>query len=138
MRDTGCSIRNAVAGMKQYGCCKEDICQYNPAYINRKPPPQCYSRAKNYCITDAMQVPANLTKMKACLADGYPFAFGLELFQSFQRAGSNKGRVPMPSSFESQMNHHGWHAMLAVGYSDKSKCFIVRNSWGTQWVRLRF
>lgn len=26
------------------------------------------------------------------------------------------------------------HAMLAVGYSDLSKAFIVRNSWGADWV----
>jgi C1A family cysteine protease len=24
--------------------------------------------------------------------------------------------------------------MLAVGYSDKSKAFIIRNSWGEKWV----
>ena len=27
------------------------------------------------------------------------------------------------------------HALLAVGYSDHSKSFIVRNSWGPNWVR---
>ena len=26
------------------------------------------------------------------------------------------------------------HALLAVGYSDQSKAFIVRNSWGEDWV----
>ena len=26
------------------------------------------------------------------------------------------------------------HAMLAVGYSDQSNSFIVRNSWGQYWV----
>ena len=26
------------------------------------------------------------------------------------------------------------HAMLAVGYSDRSQSFIVRNSWGEDWV----
>lgn len=27
------------------------------------------------------------------------------------------------------------HALLAVGYSDNSHSFIVRNSWGENWVR---
>lgn len=27
----------------------------------------------------------------------------------------------------------GGHAVLAVGYSDDDKRFIVRNSWGTGW-----
>lgn len=29
------------------------------------------------------------------------------------------------------------HAMLAVGYNDAEQVFIVRNSWGTNWVRMR-
>ncbi|MDY6899246.1 MAG: C1 family peptidase, partial [Cyanobacteriota bacterium] len=28
---------------------------------------------------------------------------------------------------------HAWHAMLCVGYSDKDRMFIVRNSWGSEW-----
>jgi C1A family cysteine protease len=27
----------------------------------------------------------------------------------------------------------GGHAVLAVGYSDSSKCLILRNSWGSKW-----
>jgi C1A family cysteine protease len=27
----------------------------------------------------------------------------------------------------------GGHAVLAVGYDDKSERFIVRNSWGVSW-----
>lgn len=27
------------------------------------------------------------------------------------------------------------HAMLAVGYNDDQQVFVVRNSWGTDWVR---
>jgi C1A family cysteine protease len=43
----------------------------------------------------------------------------------------------MPNvQYDSQSTVHGWHAMLAVGYSDESKCFIVRNSWGEKWVSL--
>ncbi len=29
------------------------------------------------------------------------------------------------------------HCMVAVGYSDQSKAFIVRNSWGAEWVNER-
>ncbi len=28
--------------------------------------------------------------------------------------------------------------MVAVGYSDQSNAFIVRNSWGTDWVDKTF
>jgi C1A family cysteine protease len=28
---------------------------------------------------------------------------------------------------------HGGHAVLAVGYDDAQRRFIVRNSWGRKW-----
>ena len=68
--------------------------------------------------------------MRSCLAEGYPFTFGLELFASFQSAGSH-GLIPMPDPHKDQ--HDGGHAMLCVGYSDPDKVFIVRNSWGDDW-----
>jgi C1A family cysteine protease len=27
----------------------------------------------------------------------------------------------------------GGHAVMAVGYTDRFQCFIVRNSWGSNW-----
>ena len=27
----------------------------------------------------------------------------------------------------------GGHAVLAVGYDDSKRCFIIRNSWGGDW-----
>ena len=36
----------------------------------------------------------------------------------------------MPKKGEKML---GGHAVLAVGYDDKAKRFIVRNSWGTGW-----
>ncbi len=36
------------------------------------------------------------------------------------------------------MNLYFSHALLAVGYSDQSNSFIVRNSWGENWVRINF
>ncbi|CAF4159818.1 unnamed protein product [Rotaria magnacalcarata] len=66
--------------------------------------------------------------MKSCLAQGYPFVFGLVLFKSFDKA-SKKGYVPMPQGYEGNRESDRRHAMLAVGYNDQSNSFIVRNSW---------
>ncbi|CAF4878643.1 unnamed protein product [Rotaria sp. Silwood1] len=65
--------------------------------------------------------------MKTCLAQGYPFAFGLKLFQSFHNA-KHKGVVPMPRPDESSSEDHGDHAMVAVGYSDRSKSTLIDNA----------
>ena len=134
MQDRGSYISSGIKALALYGCCKEDIFPYRTDLINRRPPKECYDQAKNYRIAQSMSVEVTLDEMKACLAEGYPFAFGLELCQSFMDAGSNYGRVQTPSPYEQQAAQHGWHAMLAVGYSDPSGCFIVRNSWGADWV----
>ncbi|CAF3580869.1 unnamed protein product [Rotaria sordida] len=86
---------------------------------------------------EAMTARVELNEMRGCLAEAYPFAFGLRLFPSFAQAGSNGGRVQMPNiHYESQSAEQGCHAMLAVGYSDLSGCFIVRNSWGEKWDKI--
>jgi hypothetical protein len=43
---------------------------------------------------------------------------------------ASTGRVPMPAHGESQV---GGHAVLAVGYDEDARRFLVRNSWGTGW-----
>ena len=66
--------------------------------------------------------------------DRYPVAVSLNLYPSF---GNNyRGIIPMPTDDEKNNNgvvdntKHGKHAMVICGYSDESKVFIVRNSWG--------
>lgn len=69
--------------------------------------------------------------MKACLASGYPFAFGFTVYENFESdAVAATGVVPMPGTSEQVL---GGHAVLAVGYDDAQQRFIVRNSWGSAW-----
>ena len=59
------------------------------------------------------------------------FVFGFAVYESFEtQAVAKTGKAPMPKAKEKQL---GGHAVLAVGYDDASKRFIVRNSWGTSW-----
>ena len=137
VQDTGTSVSHAIDALRQYGCCKENVFPFEKQHINQRPPEHCYHEAKNYRITEALQLSTDIDEMKDCLAEGFPFVFGLETFQSFHQALHNGGCVPMPDVAQEPQNmQHGWHAMLAVGYSDTSQCFFVRNSWGENWVSM--
>lgn len=65
------------------------------------------------------------------MAEGFPFAFGFSVYERFESAAVAKsGVLDMPKSNERQL---GGHAVCAVGYDDKAKRLIVRNSWGAGW-----
>ena len=128
--DEGTYLRSCVKVLKKYGTCAETTWPFDLHRIFEPPHESAYTEATNFLIEDAYRVKVDLDAMRQCLADGYPFTFGLDLFSSFQKAGS-KGLVPMPDPDSEQ--HDGGHAMLCVGHSDADKVFIVRNSWGEGW-----
>ena len=65
------------------------------------------------------------------LAEGYPFVFGFTVYESFEsQSVADTGVVPMPGSGEAVL---GGHCVVAVGYDDSKRQFIIRNSWGTGW-----
>lgn len=73
----------------------------------------------------------DVNTMKGCLASGYPFVFGFTVYASFEdEQVATTGIVPMPASNEKSL---GGHAVMAVGYYDATREFLVRNSWGPGW-----
>ncbi|CAF0884041.1 unnamed protein product [Rotaria sordida] len=132
LTDSGCSMTEAIETLEQYGVCLESIWPYETSMVNARPNQQAYRAANEFKITEALKVEIDLHQMKSCLAQGFPFAFGLKLFTSFDKAAKS-GVVPMPSEDEQGRESHGYHALLAIGYSDQSSSFIVRNSWGKYW-----
>src|SRR5579883_114125 len=129
-KDEGTYLRSCVKVLKKYGTCSEQTWPFDLHRIYTSPEEKAYDEAAGFVVEDAYRVDVDLDSMRSCLAEGYPFTFGLELFSSFQKTGSN-GLVPMPDPDNDQ--HDGGHAMLCVGYSDADKVFIVRNSWSDQW-----
>lgn len=131
--DRGSSIATSITVMTEQGVCSEATWPYQPQLVDVEPSPQAYQEAKNFLVKDARRLPIDLYVMKNFLARGYPFAFGIKLFNSFQQVG-NSGWVTMPNpNNEEGLRVHGHHAMLCVGYSDKHEMFIVRNSWSERW-----
>jgi C1A family cysteine protease len=131
--DSGAQIRDGIKTLANQGVCSDKCWPYDPNYATQftvKPSDSCYTEAATHEITDYASI-QSLDEMRACLADGYPFVFGFTVYESFESEEVAKtGIVQMPQSNEQVV---GGHAVVAVGYDDSQKRFIVRNSWGTDW-----
>ena len=125
--DCGTSIRSALKGLASLGVCGEPVWPYIVRKFSKKPCSQSYADALNLIVKSYHAI-ATLDEMKACLADGWPFAFGFSVYESFESAAvAATGIVPMPTATERMI---GGHAVLAVGYDDARGAMLVRNSWG--------
>lgn len=128
--DAGAYLRNAIKTLVNEGVCKESLWPYVVGNFRNKPFTSCYTEALNHQVLAYYRM-GTLTEMKTCLASGLPFMFGFAVYESFlSDEVENTGKVPMPLRNERML---GGHAVMAVGYRDLDKRFIVRNSWGTGW-----
>ena len=128
--DSGAMLRDGIKTLAKQGCCSETRWPYVVQKFEIKPTTLCYSEAVKHVIQSYYRV-QTLNDMKTCLAAGYPFIFGFTVYESFESDQvAQTGIVPMPAVGESVL---GGHAVLAVGYDDYQKRFIVRNSWGVNW-----
>ena len=128
--DSGASLRDGIKTLRKQGACWEKTWPYIIERFTKKPPKKCYIEAKKHCIESYHRI-NSLPEMLTCLAEGYPFVFGFTVYESFQSQRVAKtGVANMPKKKEKAL---GGHAVLAVGYNQKQKRFIVRNSWGTKW-----
>jgi uncharacterized tellurite resistance protein B-like protein len=130
--DEGSVIGSLIESLKEHGACSEETWPFDEELVNEQPNDEAYQEASQFLIEDTALVPTQLDAWKSALAEGYPIIFGISLFRSFDKH-RKPGLVPLPSPRESSRESHGGHAMLAVGYSDQDRVFIVRNSWGTDW-----
>lgn len=130
--DSGAMIRDGVKSVNQLGVCTEKIWPYNTSEFAQKPHLSCYQDALKHQVQSYHRVSRNLDQFKGCLAEGYPFVFGFTVYSAFEsKKTAQTGVLNMPDKKREQVV--GGHAVLAVGYDDKSKCFTARNSWGEDW-----
>lgn len=135
--DSGASIRDTMKSMAQSGACDEAEWPYDISKFKLKPTPKCYADGLLDIATQYLSIGADtpvgnrsLDPFKQCLAEGFPFFFGFDVYSSFDSIGAD-GIMPYPN--ESTEDILGGHAIVAVGYDDAKKAFIIRNSWGTEW-----
>jgi len=129
--DSGAQIRDGIKSVATQGAPPEKDWPYVIAKFSEKPPTKAFTDAKANLVTLYQRLIQDLSTMRGCLASGYPFVFGFTVYESFEGAKVAKtGIVPMPQSDEKTV---GGHAVMAVGYDDSTRQFLVRNSWGPKW-----
>ncbi len=126
--DDGATIRNAIKAAAKPGLCPESQWPYDTTQFATAPPATAYGNittlARSY-----FRIDRELHALKSCISDGYPFVFGINVYQSGLSA-QQTGRIDMPASNDALL---GGHAVLAVGYDDATQRFTVLNSLGTTW-----
>jgi C1A family cysteine protease len=124
-------IRDGIKSVAKQGVCTELSWPYVPENFAVQPPQQCYDEALRARALAYQRIPRSLKQLKGCIAHGYPFVFGFQVYESFESDEVTKtGVAPMPAANETPL---GGHAVLAVGYDDATERFVVRNSWGSTW-----
>ncbi len=129
--DSGAQIRDGLKSVATLGAPPESDWPYDISKYADRPPDQAYAAAKLDLVSTYSRVAQVLTQMQGCLADGFPFVLGITVYESFESDTVAKtGVVPMPDQSEKAI---GGHCIAAVGYDNKKRVFIMRNSWGTSW-----
>jgi C1A family cysteine protease len=129
--DSGAMIRDGVKSVNKQGVCPEKEWPYVVTEFTQKPHAICYSDALKHQVLSYHRIGRSVNQMKGCLAEGFPFVLGFTVYESFESdAVAKTGKLNMPKKSEGVV---GGHAVLAVGYDDTAKRFIMRNSWGKSW-----
>jgi len=129
--DSGAFIRDGIKSVASQGVCPETEWPYDIAQFTKRPSQKCYTDARKFEALTYQRLFQDLHSMKGCLAEGYPFVYGFSVYESMMTQEVAKtGQVPLPGPTEKMV---GGHAVMAVGFDDKTRLFKFRNSWGSGW-----
>lgn len=126
LEDTGSSYQDVIASIGEQGICTEALHPYT-RLLSDVPSDEAYLDGEQRRITKALNVNITENDIKSAIQEGYPVAISLKIFDSFNAIS---GFVKRPTEEEINSADFGYHAMVVVGYSDETKFFLVRNSWG--------
>lgn len=129
--DVGAPIRDGIKTIAKHGACPEKFWPYDTVNFSKRPSVEAFKAAGKHQVVLYRRIAQNLSHLRGCLASGYPFAFGMSVYDGFESDEvAESGMLRMPGSKERCL---GGHAVLAVGYDDDAQHFIAMNSWSDSW-----
>ena len=122
----GTKIRDAFKIMNKHGAAPLTLWPFDKRLPDPSKEKTLIKQAEKYRIGAYYSLGTN-EERRAQLAKRGPFVIGVPVFSNWSQVGSD-GVIPEPGGFQ-----RGGHALLVVGYDDKTGYFKVQNSWGTGW-----
>jgi C1A family cysteine protease len=133
--DSGATAREALKSTVDFGVTKQEIWPYDISKFKEEPPKPAWEDAEKHQSLSYFRLDQTLNDLIGCLSDGYPFTFGMKIYESFikyQKEAMFFDIIPFPNPTKEK--YLGGHCMLAVGYyfdKDSNDYIVVaRNSWG--------
>ena len=141
--DAGAQIRDGIKAVAQQGICFEDADNpgllswpYDITKFTQKPHPGCYQAALKDKVVQYQPVAIDIQQIRGCLHEGFPVVFGFTCYPELDSEEvASTGRLPMPEPDEAPI---GGHAILGIGYDDKDRNILIRNSWGDWGLKGNF
>ncbi len=129
--DSGAMIRDLMKVLTKVGACPESEVPYDINKFTVAPTEENVKDAAKYKLRHYHRV-RTLSALKHALALKQPVVLGINIYDSFETEEVAKtGIIPIPDIYRETLL--GGHAVLAVGFDDRTRMVIVRNSWGTSW-----
>lgn len=125
--DSGAIIADGIDALRREGWAPEELWPYEPAVFDCTPPAVVLVAGRSRRLVSAEPLAHDLDTLRWELASGNPVAAGIRVYDAFDRVGDD-GMIPEPGG-----GYRGGHAVLLCGYDDARGCFLLRNSWGSEW-----
>ena len=135
MQDQGTFLNSTAEAIRRFGGCEERFWPYEAKLVDVQPNSDVYREAKRFTVTP-VKIPLSLTAIKKALNNGFPVVIGIVLHHSADREARDRGGpISIPDPFSTTIRNAQIHAVVFCGYNDNTQHFIMRNSWGKDWVR---
>lgn len=130
--DTGATIRGCMKAVSKYGLTNERIWPYDIFNFDKLAPSEAFRNLYKLSNLVYTFIKQDLKSIKQVLVSGKPIVIGILIYSSFESTNVfNYGVIPIPDINNEDLL--GGHAVLLVGYDDKTKVFKFQNSWGIEW-----
>lgn len=128
MVDDGSDNETALCTIKKFGTCNSTVWS-NDEPFDKKPSDFAYQDGLHGKEVKKWYVINNLKQLKKALVSGYPVL--ASFLWGFKRGYDNNYILYHPTKKE--LKESGGHAVVIVGYDDKTGLVEIRNSWGEGW-----